>query len=391
MPDAPNLREVTRDLIERDGYLLSPFATPHKAARRARGERTVLRSEFARDRDRIIYSDAYKRYAGKTQVVFLAARFDEHISTRLLHTTYVSQVSRSIAKALKLNVDLVEAIAVGHDLGHPPFGHDGESVLNELCIANGLGPFKHNVNSLYVVDRIANRSKGLNLTVQVRDGILCHDGESSLYRLAPAPRLIPPERVYEESGVFKNVNRPPATMEGCVVRAADSIAYLGQDLEDAIRLGVVKRSQIPGGIVRRLGDRGKDIVNSLIIDLVSQSLGKKEIGFSKDKEKALLDLKAFNYHHIYYNRQIKKGVRRIRAAMTTVFNELLEEKEKGGRKSLLYRHFLKNRSGWYKEHTLAAAQVRDFVASMTDHYMVELLKNITIPQERNLPLTENPD
>ena len=386
--DRRSLAAITADIIDRDDARLSEHATPHSAAVRRRRERTVLRSEFARDRDRIIYSDAYKRYAGKTQVVFLAARYDEHISTRLLHITYVSQVSRSIAKALRLNFDLVEAIAVGHDLGHSPFGHDGETVLDDLCREHGIGRFRHNVNSLFVVDRVTNRSRGMNLTLQVRDGILCHDGESSLVRLRPTRRPRPPEEAYTKDGRFRKVNRVPATLEGCVVRLADSIAYLGQDLEDAIRLGVVQRRQLPRVVARRLGTRGSTIVNNLIIDLVQASEGRVEVGFSDEMSKALLDLKAFNYEHIYHNKEIKKGLRRIRYAMRTVFEDLLLAAAAGDRQHLLYRHFMRNRSREYRESTSPPVWARDFIASMTDHYLVELFKRIALPEERPFPLRD---
>jgi len=383
-----SLRAITADIVQRDDARLCEHATPHSAAKRRRRERTVLRSEFARDRDRILYSDAYKRYAGKTQVVFLAARYDEHISTRLLHTTYVSQVSRSIVKALRLNFDLVEAIAVGHDLGHTPFGHDGEAVLDDLCREHGIGPFRHNVNSLWVVDQVASRSRGLNLTLQVRDGILCHDGESSRYRLRPSRRPRPPEEAYCSNGVFCRVNRAPATLEGCVVRLADSIAYLGQDLEDAIRLGVVRRNQLPRGVTRRLGTRGSAIINNLIIDLVKSSHGRPEVGFSGETTRALLDLKAFNYEYIYHNKDIKKGLGRIRHAMRIVFEDLLLAAGASDRKHLLYRHFLHNRSREYREGTPPAVWARDFIASMTDHYLVELFKRIALPEERPSPLRD---
>ncbi|MBN2830402.1 MAG: HD domain-containing protein, partial [Candidatus Cloacimonetes bacterium] len=237
------LTEIKKTIADRVQNTLSPYACKSNDAYRMEPmEEDEFRTPFAVDRDRILYSGAYRRYHGKTQVFSFTNLIDEEMTNRNLHTTYVSQISRTIGRVLGLNLDLIEAIALGHDLGHCPFGHDGERALSKICHANNIGRFHHNVESLHIVDNISRKGKGLNLTFQVRDGIISHDGEVH-------NTILKPQRDKTESDIDryiaeKNDNQPahwmmPATMEGCVVRIADTIAYIGQDIEDAIRCNIL--------------------------------------------------------------------------------------------------------------------------------------------------------
>jgi len=202
-------------------------------------------------------------------VVYFASQFDEHITNRAIHTIQVSQISRTIGRLLRLNLDLIEAIALGHDLGHPPFGHDGEMILDELCHQYGIGHFLHNVHGLYYVDRIANRNQGLNLTFQVRDGMLFHDGERAAESLHPCRGRKEKDitRYLRLAAEGEHPEWVPSTLEGCVVRMCDSVAYVGQDLEDAIRLGMLKKEDLPEEVTSTLGSSNSEIINSLVWNL----------------------------------------------------------------------------------------------------------------------------
>ena len=237
------LQEIFREIKAQHECVLGQRAFRDSAAWRSREEdKDVMRSQFAVDRDRVLYSGAYRRYHGKTQVFSFTNLIDEEMTNRNLHIAYVSQISRTIGKYLGLNTELIEAIALGHDLGHCPFGHDGEKALSECCNVSGIGSFHHNIESLHIVDYISRKGRGLNLTFQVRDGIISHDGEVHNTELKPQTDKteadIDAYILSKKSG--KNAQWMPATLEGCVVRITDTIAYIGQDIEDAIRYNIAK-------------------------------------------------------------------------------------------------------------------------------------------------------
>jgi len=242
--DREKLQKIYEDYIKHSSEYYSEFACCNEEEKRNQPEpRCHMRTPFAVDRDRILHSGAYRRYQGKTQVFSFTNMFDEETSNRSLHTTYVSQISRTISKMLRLNLELTEAIALGHDLGHSPFGHDGEVSLSKCCRKYNIGHFHHNIQSLHIVDHISHRGNGLNLTFQVRDGIISHDGEVH-------NTVLKPDRKKTETDILEyielkkqgeKVSWMPATLEGCVVRISDTIAYIGQDIEDAIRLNLLKR------------------------------------------------------------------------------------------------------------------------------------------------------
>ncbi len=249
------LFERLADLNSREQQFLTPHATFSKdAQRRKKDTKSGYRQEFAIDADRILHSRAYTRYIDKTQVFSLIK--NDHITHRVLHIQLVARIARTIGRFLHLNEDLIEAIALGHDIGHPPFGHEGERQLSKLCQKHGLPPFQHNVQSVRFLDKLEKKGTGWNLTMQAMDGILCHDGESRIERLYPEPLAS-----FEEFDIKlekKTANSAfkalPATLEGCVVRIADTIAYLGRDIEDAITLGLISRQELPKECTNLLGN-----------------------------------------------------------------------------------------------------------------------------------------
>ncbi|MBW6515335.1 MAG: HD domain-containing protein [Candidatus Cloacimonetes bacterium] len=362
---------------------LSPYACRNREAYRLREEtRTRLRTDFVLDRDRILYSGSYRRYQGKTQVFSFSNMFDEEMTNRSLHTTYVSQISRTIGKLLRLNEDLIEAIALGHDLGHPPFGHDGEKALNDCCLKYGIGEFHHNIESLHIVDYIARRGNGLNLTFQVRDGILSHDGEVHNTRLYPKRT----KKEQDLQNYIQVVNRGnkvenwmPANLEGCVVRITDTVAYIGQDIEDAIRFNILKREELPEDCAKYLGNRNSDIVDTLIKSVVQNSYEKDYVSFDEETSHYLEKLKKFNYERIYHNDNVKAYNDMIERSMALLFEKYMVDIEKENRDSKVFKHFLDNKSEEYLQHFSPPEQVRDFIATMTDRYFNEEAKDYLIP------------
>jgi len=330
-----------RQRLEQAEQSLSPYAARSIASR---GRRTAeqpcpLRTAFQRDRDRIIFSNAFRRLKHKTQV-FIAPEGDHYV-TRLTHTLEVSQIARTISRALSLNEDLTEAIALGHDLGHTPFGHIGEQVLNELI----PGGFKHYEQSLRVVDRIENKGLGLNLTWEVRDGILNHS-KGDL-------------EILEEG--WNNVS----TVEGQVVKMADLVAYINHDVEDAIRAGIISRSDLPISTLKTLGQSNSNRINTLVTNIVVFSAGKmgggtasrQVIGMSRDILSAANELREFLFARVYQGG--------LEAEKASDARDII---------LLLYRHFLDNPEELPDEYRLLEGddehRIADYIAGMTDHYAI---------------------
>ena len=243
-----SLLEIKKHLDQREEEILSPFAALSKNAIRRRPDERVTkghRQNFSIDSDRILHSLAYTRYVDKTQVFYLIDH--DHITHRVLHVQLLSKIARTIGRFLHLNEDLIEAIALGHDIGHPPFGHDGERILSEICLKHGLGHFLHNVQSVRFLDLIERKGRGWNLSLQVLDGILCHDGETHKEGLVPnrGKSFDDLDREMRQKTENPELELTPMTLEGCVVRLADTISYIGRDIEDAIRLNLIKREEIP--------------------------------------------------------------------------------------------------------------------------------------------------
>ena len=362
---------------------LSCYATPNSKAFRAKEEKeNRFRPPFAVDRDRILYSGAFRRYTGKTQVVFFASLLDEQLTSRSIHTISVAQVARTIGHLLRLNLDLIEAISLGHDLGHPPFGHDGEKYLSMISKKYNIGSFHHNIQSLRIVDLISKKGQGLNLTFQVREGILSHNGEVHDQKLIPDQNKSEDNlREYIqacESG--KNVAFFPMTLEACVVRISDTIAYIGQDIEDAIRLGMVERKQLPEECSRILGNNNGKIIETLVKDVVENSYNKNYICMSKKVSDSLHKLKRFNYEHIYNSKKLKVSHNRIEKGFDILFKMFLDDIFKNNFTSPIYEDYLKGKSNLYLESTSDQMKVRDYLAGMTDRYFVYMLQQLIIPE-----------
>lgn len=341
----------------------------------------LMRSKFAVDRDRVLYSGAYRRYHGKTQVFSFTNLIDEEMTNRNLHIAYVSQIARTIGKYLGLNTELIEAIALGHDLGHCPFGHDGEKALSECCKSAGIGHFHHNIESLHIVDHISRKGKGLNLTFQVRDGIISHDGEVHNTQLTPQTNKSEEDitmYVNKKKG-GANVSWMPATLEGCVVRITDTIAYIGQDIEDAIRYNILRRDELPKEQVAFLGNTNSQIIETLIKSVIVNSFDQPWIAFDQETSDHLLELKKFNYKRIYTDDNVKKSNSIIYRTMQLMFDKYVDDIEKQNRESKVFKHFLDHKHEHYLNAFSAAEQVRDFIATMTDRYYNEEVKEYMLP------------
>ena len=380
--DRIKLKKIYEKNIEHASNYYSPFACKNEDAFRLKKENTCyMRAPFAVDRDRILHSGAYRRYQGKTQVFSFTNMFDEETSNRSLHTTYVSQISRTIGKMLMMNLELVEAIALGHDLGHSPFGHDGEIALSNSCVKHGIGEFHHNIQSLLIVDYISHEGNGLNLTFQVRDGIISHDGEVHHTELKPDLKKTEEDiKIYIEmkkSG--KKADWMPATLEGCIVRISDTIAYIGQDIEDAIRLNILEREEIPKDCAEYLGNTNSQIIDTLVKSVILNSFEKDFVAFDDETSHYLLKLKKFNYSRIYTDGNVKKARTIIDKSMEILFEQYMQDIEKKNDNSKIFTQFLNRKSEKYMNTFSIAEKARDFIATMTDRYYNEEIKTYLLP------------
>jgi len=369
-----NEESFKKEILDFEDKYLSPYAAKNCEARRDRETSHPFRGPFSRDRDHILYSGSFRRYVGKTQVIYFATSFDEQLSNRSIHTLQVSQIARSIGRVLKLNLDLVEAIALGHDLGHTPFGHDGEEILQEICQENNISIFFHNIHSLRIVDKLADACKGMNLTFQVRDGILSHDGEINEKYLKPNRNKTEADLIdyCRRKSQGEQVHIVPATLEGCVVRMSDAISYVGQDFEDAIRIGILKKSELPEGIKKELGESNTDIINSLVTDIIINSYNRDEIIYSSNIAERVFELKQFNAERIYKNSRLKAKKTKLRASFKYLFNKFLNDINRGAEGSLVFKEWIfnrgKNKGADYVNSNLPEQVVVDYIASMTDRY-----------------------
>lgn len=337
--------DIRKKLLAKEESVLSSLAqlSQETLGRRAPLKACPLRTEFQRDRDRIIHSKAFRRLSHKTQV-FLAPEKD-HYRTRLTHTLEVSQISRTIARAIDLNEDLVEAIALGHDLGHTPFGHTGEEALSESLkkIASDFKDapkfFKHNLQSLRVVDFLEYEGKGLNLTQEVRDGILNHTG-----------------------------NDLPFTLEGQIVRIADRIAYINHDIDDAIRASVITREDLPSDLTDILGHHHGTRINNMVNNMIETSLSSKTIGLTDEFTAAMNALREFLFKRVYIGSLAKEEMPRAKRMVEMLFMYYLENPH------LLPTEFLP------KEEESLPVKICDYVAGMTDRFAIKRFEEIFVPK-----------
>ena len=365
-----DIKEVTNNL-NRDNEL-SKLACKNADAKRLVAVKEDIRPAFFHDSDSIIYSLSYTRYIDKTQVFTNSG--NDNISKRMTHVQMVSKIARTIGRALRLNEDLIEAAALGHDLGHVPFGHTGEHILNEISIRCGEGYFNHNIQSVRELMIVENNGKGLNLNLQVLDAIMCHNGESEFIKYQPITKdwnIFLKE--YNESYKNKNANSKlvPMTLEGCVVRISDIIAYLGRDIEDAIRLGRLDIKEIPQNIIQHLGTSNSSIINKFVNDIIENSFGKDYIALSQEKYDLLKELKAFNYSNIYMKSNTQEQLDNYKLMFETVFNYSLEALNKGNRDAPIYKVFLDGMVESYLNSTSKERMVIDFIAGMTDEYLIK--------------------
>lgn len=342
-----HLKNIRRVIEQREKDTLSPFAclSVNSLGRDVEEQACPLRTCFQHDRDRILHCKSFRRLKHKTQV-FLSPEGD-HYRTRLTHTLEVSQIARTVARALLLNEDLTEAITLGHDLGHTPFGHAGERVLNSLVD----GGFHHVRQSLRVVERLEKNGKGLNLTAEVRDGILCHSKGTG------------PVDAHCSLGKAK-------TLEGQIVRFADIIAYVNHDLDDAIRSGVIQRSEVPGEVVKHLGESHSQRINNMVWDLItaSQNADEINIALSPIMLELITALRDWLFAHVYRVPSVHEDFRKAGRVLRELFEFFMENPQAMG-----------GFGGVRLEGDSLAISVTDFLAGMTDRYAMKLYQQIFLP------------
>ena len=335
---------------------------------------TIWRPAFAQDIDKIMHSPYYNRYADKTQVFSLIRNDD--VTRRSLHVQLVSRIARNIGRALNLNLDLIEAISLGHDLGHPPFGHTGERFLNDLYMKHAGRNFYHHLQSVRVLDNIFP----YNVSLQTLDGIACHNGEIELSEYHPGSlstfveydAMI--ERCYTDPAFAKKVH--PSTLEGCVVRISDIIAYLGKDREDAERMNLLNKEDF---IDKGIGHINAELLNNLCVNIIENSYGKPYIKMDEAHFEALRASKKDNYQMIYEaDTSRQKLTDCVRPMMEQIYGQLLDDFKSGNKNSPIFTHhinyvnqMLPNRPTPY-EDTEANQIVVDYIASMTDDYFIDL-------------------
>ena len=368
-----NIDIAKKNFLNNEKYL-SKYACKNSEAVRVdydEGEEDI-RPAFFHDIDRIIYSLSYTRYLDKTQVFTRSE--NDHISKRITHVQMVSKIARTIGRSLNLNCDLIEAIALGHDIGHTPLGHDGEKMLNEISRREIGEYFAHNIQSVRHLMNVENNGVGFNLTIQVLDGIMCHNGEMLSAKYEPVTKtkeefLRQYQEAYKDLGK-SNKNRP-MTLEGCVVRISDIIGYIGRDIEDAIMLGKIKREEIPKKISSVLGTTNSEIINTIVLDIINNSMDKPYLEMSDNVYKALFLLKKFNYEHIYNFSMTDEDKEYYRNGMNKIYERYLNDIINSNNDSIIYTIFLNTQSDKYNSETSDKRKVIDFIAGMTDEMFLK--------------------
>ncbi|MHB8492541.1 MAG: deoxyguanosinetriphosphate triphosphohydrolase [Solirubrobacteraceae bacterium] len=347
-------------IVERERVTLLPLAAPsYPATRRRPEEDCSLRTPFQRDRDRIVHSKAFRRLMHKTQVFI--APLGDHYRTRLTHTLEATGISRTVARALQLNEDLTEAIGMGHDLGHPPFAHIGEEVLDE-CLKERFGPgfqFHHNEQSLRVVDQIERDGAGLNLTDQVRDGIIGHSSRAPL----------------------------PATLEGRIVRVMDRVAYINHDIDDAVRAGLLHERDLPAEPIAVLGRSGAARIDALVHDMVEQSAKQGDIVQGAEAEAAMLALREFMFERVYLGAEVTRERARIERVIRRLFAHYAEHPELIGVQRGVGEGDGAGPAAGVEAPAVPAGGDRelaqaviDYIAGMTDRFCIAAFTELEVPR-----------
>jgi len=334
LSESPAPIESLRERVERweAEFLWAPAARSYPARRREAEEDSPVRTPFQRDRDRIAHSKAFRRLKHKTQV-FIAPEGD-HYRTRLTHTLETCFIARTVARALGLNEDLTEAIGLGHDLGHPPFGHIGEEALDAALRERGAEGFQHNRHSLRVVDVLERDGHGLNLTEQVRDGILNHTGSAK-----------------------------PATLEGRIVRLVDRVAYINHDIDDAVRAGILAEDDLPAVQIELLGPTGSARIDTLVRDIVATSRERGDIAQSEEVGGAMLRLRKFMFDRVYLGKEARSEHERVERTLRGLFDHYLDDSP---------------------DDPQELQRVTDYVAGMTDRFAIATYRRIALPEESRL-------
>lgn len=354
--------------------------------KRQRERKEDIRGSFFRDTTAIIHSSAFRRLKHKTQVFY--APSNDHICTRMEHVLHVASIASTICRPLGLDSELAWAIGMGHDLGHTPFGHTGERIISSFMEKEGLAPFEHEVNSLRVVDFLASNGSGLNLTYAVRDGIVSHNGEKLTRKMEPTFVIKDLEKITSRHGLV------PTTYEGVIVRFSDSIAYLGRDYEDALRLGIIRSDDIPDIVKDRLGINNSQIINALICDLIDNS-SSSGIGFSERIFEAVTAFSQFNYEYIYrskilegYTRYFYRLLSLIKNYLESIYYEFrLEEKKYKDEHNMLsagfYNHVKDMRDVYIEKEGSDKRLILDYLAGMTDNFALDSANEILKPEHLN--------
>lgn len=324
-----NVREFSEEL---EYKILSAYAAKSREARRRFPmEECRFRTKFQRDRDRILHSKSFRRLKHKTQVYIVAG---DHYRTRMTHSLEVAQISRTIARGLRLNEDLTEAIALGHDVGHTPFGHAGEAAMEGL-----IGHFSHNEQSLRVVEYLERGGHGLNLTFETKDGILNHTGPHK-----------------------------PKTLEGRIVRTADRIAYLCHDYDDSLRAGLLTPEDLPGEVKARFGTDTSHMITSMVSDMILTSMGKGDIAMSGDVQETMDIFRNFMFRRVYHSKALAHERRQAEFVLRELHGYFMEHFD------ALPEEFARRESHWGRKQT-----VTDYVAGLTDSYAVQVFHQIFMP------------
>lgn len=323
------VRERTEEM---EYEYLSPYAAKSREAKRKDAmEECEFRTKFQRDRDRILHSKAFRRLKHKTQVYIAAG---DHYRTRLTHSLEVAQISRTIARGLRLNEDLAEAIALGHDVGHTPFGHAGEAALNEL-----VGRFKHNEQSLRIVEHLEKDGAGLNLTFETKDGILNHTGD-----------------------------KLPKTLEGRIVKTADRIAYLCHDYDDSLRAGFLTEEDLPEDVKKNFGIKSADMITAMVSDMIRASENRNDILLTPTVQKTMDDFRAFMFEKVYYSERLTHGRKQAAFVLRSLYEYFYENLGK------LPKEFLEREQRFGKKTIVA-----DYVSGLTDSYATAVFAEIFLP------------
>ena len=366
---------------------LSPYATQNSQCIKVKHTHKPstefdIRWPFEKDIDRVLYSKSYSRYVDKTQALSFFSNV--HITKRSLHVQWVSRIARQIGRGLNLNLDLIEAIALGHDLGHAPYGHVGEKAINDCLEERGFGYFNHNANSVRHLLFIERNSVGYNVSLQVLDGILCHNGEilSRIYKPDRHKTIAQFWDEYEKCWHIKNYSKKivPMTLEGCVVRISDVISYVGKDIEDAIKVGIISEDDLPQDVVTVLGKDNKSMINRLIGDIVIHSYRKPYLEFSEEVYRALESLFQFISVHIHHHptliKENEKLTRLVKELYNAFYEDLIDDKNENHGIDLHVHKMVET-----YQQTAIELIVSDYLSGMTDSYALRVYEDRFLPRQ----------